>query len=292
MYERSVEEARQSLLEISLSASVSPPECDSVEDRTISGPNGGVPVRLYFPPRKQGKLLPILLYFHGGGFALGNIETHDGLCRYLAVNAGVIVVSVDYRLTPEHPFPAGLNDCYAVLERVASDLDGLGADSAKIYVCGDSAGGNLAAAVSIKARDEEGPEIALQILLYPVVDMDPKTDFPSREAFGGGDYFLSKGDMVWLSGMYVDDVAKFLDPLVSPLHAKSHADLPQALIVTAGFDPLVDDGRAYADKLLEAGVTTTYKCFETTIHGFLSFAGVLPVGQAGLDYVSEFIRDS
>lgn len=252
---------------------------------------GGTPVRIYRPAR-PGKTCATVLLFHGGGWALGSIETHDAMAREIAARANACVVSVAYRLAPEYPFPAGFDDCCTVARWADDRRAELGGFDAPLVVLGDSAGGNLAAAVSLWARDGGGPRIDLQILLYPVLDADPESDFASRTAHGDDPRLLSRQDMAWFSEMYLADGQDPSNPYVSPLRAGNLGGLPRALIITAGFDLLCDEGRAYHDGLIAAGSASTYHCFEGTIHGFVSFPDNISAGNEALALVAETIHNS
>lgn len=264
----------------------------ATEDTKVSGRGGSIPVRIYKPGTDTAGVRPIVLLFHGGGWALGSIETHDLMARSIARLANACVVSVGYRLAPEHPFPAGFDDCYDVLSWAAKNRDKLGGPEAPILVAGDSAGGNLAAAVAVAARDRKGPAIELQILLYPALDLVGEGPFPSRELFGGGDYFLGKRDITWLKGMYLTDLSDEENIFVSPLRTPDLSGLPPALIITAGFDPLRDEALAFHHRLCGAGVQSLYHCFNGTIHGFISFADNLAAGREALDLIAVAIRKS
>ncbi len=292
LHEMPVAGAREALAAISEASGYKGSHISAVEDRQISGPNGPVPVRIYWPDgASSDKPVPMLLFYHGGGFALGSIETHDSITRYLCDKAGIIVISVDYRLAPENPFPAGVEDCYAAFCWASKNAKELGGDAARIAVAGDSAGGNLAAAVSLMARDRKGPEIKLQLLVYPGVDMALEVSYPSYADFGGGEYFLGLADMKWLKGMYLGNDEDAKDMKASPLLYPDLSNLPPALIMTAGYDPLCDQGKHYADRLKAAGVQTEYECFSGAIHGFISFAGGLDIGVAGLDRLVGAVND-
>ncbi|MFT4581822.1 MAG: acetyl esterase [Gammaproteobacteria bacterium] len=255
------------------------------EDREIPGPNGSIALRIYTPRGLGGKNIPVLMFFHGGGWVIGDLETHDNMCRYYANEADVIVVAVDYRLAPEHRFPAGIEDCIAATKWVHDNAASFGGDSAKIAVTGDSAGGNMAAVVAQQARDQ----VAFQLLMYPATDFSA-TNYVSREQFGGGEYFLSSADMLWFGKLLFGDSNPAGDAKASPIEADSLAGLPPALTITAGFDPLRDEGKAYADALGAAGVVSEYKCYEGTIHGFLSFPGALEAGADGLKFAAERLK--
>ncbi|MXR51726.1 alpha/beta hydrolase fold domain-containing protein [Halovenus sp. WSH3] len=263
LHELSPPEAR----EVQEQLSQADPDIDlpTVEDRTIDGPDGEIPIRLY-DPRTEETETPLILFYHGGGFVVGSLDTHDGPCRKLAAETGYPVVSVDYRLAPEHPFPAGLNDCYAALEW-ASETDELGIDSGQIVVAGDSAGGNFAAAVSLLSRDRDGPEIAAQVLVYPVTGDAAETD--SYDQNGEG-YFLTTETMEWFHDQYLDDPIDEGNIYVAPRLAADLSDLPPATVVTAGYDPLRDDGALYAERLRDAGVEVSHHNFGGMIHGFFN----------------------
>ncbi len=254
------------------------------EDRTIDGPNGPIPIRI-FTPRESSEALPVLVQFHGGGWVIGDLDTHDNMCRYFANEADVIVVAVDYRLAPEHKFPAGVEDCVAATAWVHANAAGIGANPDKLAVTGDSAGGNMAAVVAQQMPDK----VAFQLLIYPATDFSD-TAYPSRQNFGSGEYFLSGEDMAWFGGHLTDDPQALLGPKGSPLAAKDLSGLPPALTVTAGYDPLCDEGKAYAEALAAAGVASEYKCYPGTIHGFVSFPGVLEAGRDGLALMAAKLK--
>jgi acetyl esterase len=243
------------------------------EDKSFPGPAGTVGVRVYTPLQSDAPLLPGLVFFHGGGFVLGDLETHDGLCRTLSNESGCRVVSVDYRLAPEHPFPAAVEDCFAATQWVSGHAAELGIDAARLAVGGDSAGGNLAAVVAMLAR-ESGPKLSFQLLIYPVTQLGgPDTPSMNENAKG---YFLEKASMDWFTRLYCPDLAFRGDARLSPLLASNIGGLPPAYVVTAGFDPLRDEGKAYADKLDAAGVPVTYVNYPGMVHGFFSFRALVP----------------
>ncbi|HVU20277.1 MAG TPA: alpha/beta hydrolase [Rhizomicrobium sp.] len=244
-----------------------------VEDRKIPGPAGEIPVRVYTPVDAKAEVLPGLVFFHGGGFVIGDLETHDDLCRCLANGSGCRVVSVDYRLAPECPFPAAVNDCYSATKYVAMHAADFGINPAQLAVGGDSAGGNLAAVVCQLAK-VDGPKIGFQLLIYPVTQLG-QPDMPSMKENEKG-YFLERESMAWFTRMYCPDATHYGDTRMSPLLAKDLSGLPQAYVATAGFDPLRDEGKAYADKLDAAGVPVTYVNYPGMIHGFFSLRGVIP----------------
>lgn len=280
--------ARAALEHLSRTLDIPPEEVARIDDRSLPGPNGPVPVRIYWPAVPAGSTPPILLLLHGGGFALGGIGTHDNMARYYCARAGVVVISVDYRRSPEHKFPAGIEDCYAVLQWASAHGGEIGANPARIALTGDSAGGNFSAAVCQAAKSRKGPAISFQALVYPSVDLSTGASYPSRQAFGGGEYFISLKDIAWIRDMYfADEAREGLSPLASPLLTSDLSGLPPALIITAGLDPLVDEGRLYHERLTAAGVPSEYRCFDGTIHGFLSFGGALEVGRQGLALVAD-----
>jgi len=264
-----------------------------VEDRTIQGPDGDIPVRIYTPSGDGPH--PLIAFFHGGGFVLGTLDSHDAPCRVIANEAEAVVVSVDYRLAPEHPFPAAVEDCYAATEWVAEHADELDGDPDRLAVAGDSAGGNLAAAVSLAARDRDGPAIAHQHLVYPVTDHREHTGaYPSREENATG-YFLTADSMAYFDRHYVPSWADRPNPYLSPIAADSHADLPSATVYTCGFDPLRDEGIEYADTLDEAGVEVEHRHYERLIHGIMNMVVDpidVPGGHELLADVAVDLRDA
>lgn len=275
LWSLSIADARQQLAAATAQLSPEAPLVAS-EDLTIAGGGADVPIRIYRPDR-NGKG-PMVLLIHGGGWALGSIETHDAIARTIASGADATVVSVEYRLAPEHPFPAGFNDCIAALAWCeAQCLPGQ-----SLVVMGDSAGANLAAALTLHVRDNHGPRIDAQILIYPCVDFTTSAPYVSRKQYGGGEYFLGQQDLDWLRGMYLTDAAETRNPFVSPMLAESLGGLPQALIVTAGHDLLCGEAQAYHRRLSEAGVPSRNLHFGGAIHGFLSFAGALASGRDAL----------
>jgi acetyl esterase len=225
-------------------------------------------LRVYRPV--LGETLPALMYFHGGGWTIGDVDTHDVLCRQLAVGARCVVFSVDYRLAPEYPFPAAVDDCLAATRYVADNAAQLKIQG--VAVGGDSAGGNLAATVALLARDAGGPAIAFQLLIYPATDQ--RLASASHQRNGQG-YLLTRDSMLYFRRAYLPNEKDWADWRASPLLAKSHAKLPPALVITAGYDPLLDEGRAYADKLRAAGVPVAYREFADMVHGFILFGGVI-----------------
>jgi acetyl esterase len=236
-----------------------------VESLEIPGEAGPLPARFYLPGRLPATPAPLLVYYHGGGWVVGDLDTHDGVCRFLAAAAGVAVLAVDYRLAPEHPFPAAVEDAWSSFAWAAENASRLGVDPARIAVGGDSAGGNLAAGVSILARAEGGATPAMQLLIYPVTDS--AGEFPSRRMFGDG-FLLTKVDMDSFEGHYLPPGTNAGDPRVSILEAPDLSNLPPAYVATAGFDPLRDEGEAYAMRMREAGVRVGLRRHPGLIHGF------------------------
>jgi acetyl esterase len=237
----------------------------SVTDDRIAAAGRDIPIRIYVPDGKGA--FPAIVYFHGGGWATNNLDTHDEFCRKLSSGTGSLVGSVDYRLAPEAKFPAGLDDAAAAVQWTAQHAMELNADASQIVVAGDSSGGNFAAALCLRFRDENGPHIAGQILYYPATDYhEPGTK--SYQSFSEG-YALTAADMAWFWDLYLPDKSAADNPYASPLRAKDLRGLPPALIITAEYDPLVDEAYAYATRLRESGVPTRYSCYEGTVHGFL-----------------------
>jgi acetyl esterase len=258
----------------------------SVEDLKIPGRQGQIPIRIY--TAEGSGVRPVIVYYHGGGWVVGNLETHDNVAGYLANASGGIVVSVDYRLAPEHPFPAAVEDAYAALEWASGNAAQLGGDPGRIAVAGDSAGGNLAAVVSLMARNEDGPRVSCQALIYPVTDL-LSFETGSHRDFAAG-FFLTKEAMEWFRSHYLQDPEDRRNPYASPLLAQDHGNLPPAVVVTAQFDPLRDEGEAYAAKLGQAGVPVEVIRYDGMIHGFVSFLGLLDQAEDALDRVADRIR--
>lgn len=281
----SVAEARQALLTLFATSEEREP-VHKVEDRKIPGPGGPLPVRIY-TPSGSGRL-PMLVYFHGGGWVLGDLETHDAPCRALANAAGCIVVAVDYRLAPEHKFPAAAEDCYAVTKWVVLNAAALGGDPTRIAVGGDSAGGNLAAAVTLMARDRGAPSFTYQLLVYPVTDYAFTTASYQENADG---YFLTKGLMQWFWNHYLPTEADGQNLYASPLRDTREAEkLPPVLVITAEFDPLRDEGEAYAARLRKAGVPVVLTRYNGMIHGFFSLGTVLEQGKKAMAEAAAGLR--
>jgi acetyl esterase/lipase len=265
-----------------------PPEVGLVRELSADGPYGAIPLRLYRPiGRAADARLPVLVYYHGGGWVIGDLETHDTLCRELANGAGCAVVAVDYRLGPENRFPAAVDDCIAATRWVRTNAADLGIDPALLAVGGDSAGGNLAAVVTIAMRDSGDPPIAFQLLIYPATDM--RRTAPSHTSNGQG-YVLTSDTITYFHDHYIDDAAHDLDWRASPLLHPDLSRLPPAFVLTAGFDPLRDEGRQYADALSAAGVPAQYVCFERQIHGFITMGRVIAEANTAVDLCAAALR--
>jgi len=248
-----------------------PPAVARVEDLALDLPGRTLPARLYVPADAANPA-PLVVFYHGGGWVIGTLETHDATCRALARASGAAVLSVGYRLAPEHPYPAPVDDCYDALVWAAAHADELGCDPRRLAVAGDSAGGNLSAAVSIMARDRGGPALRHQLLIYPVTDDD--FSLPSYVENGGGDFFLSNAMMRWFWDRYLGDVADA--PLARVGRTPDLSGLPSATVITAEFDPLRDEGMAYAARLEQAGIAVDAAVAPGMIHGFFSMFQAVP----------------
>lgn len=248
------------------------PDVDEVRDLQAAGPHGPIALRLYRPLGGGTAVLPVLVYFHGGGWTIGDLDTHDTLCRELANGSGCAVVAVDYRMGPEHRFPAAIDDALAATRWVRREAAVLGVDAERLAVGGDSAGGNLAAVVALAARDAGDLPIAFQLLIYPATDM--RREHASHVRNGKG-YLLTRESIAYYHDHYIDDPRHDLDWRASPLLASDFTGLPPALLITAGHDPLVDEGADYARRLSAAGNRVSYVCFERQIHGFITMGRVL-----------------
>lgn len=263
-----------------------PAEVARVEDRTFAGPGGDVPVRIYRPTDEAGPQ-PVLVWFHGGGWVLGSIAGSDLTCRELAVRAGVVVVSVGYRLAPEHPYPSGVDDCFAALVWVAAAAGELGVDPARVAVGGDSAGGNLAAVVALAARDAGGPSVRFQLLVYPVTDA--LMSYPSMRDNGQG-YMLTDDSMKWFVELYLGDNGDPKDPRVSPIYADDLSGLPPALVITAEFDPLRDEGEAYGARLKQGRVAAEVSRYDGMIHGFFGMGAMVEAARPATAEAADALR--
>jgi acetyl esterase/lipase len=269
---------------------------ERVEAVEIPGPARPIGARLYTPhlsPADAGTAAaasadqPLLVYCHGGGWVIGDLDTHDDPCRFLAANSGAKLLSVDYRLAPEHPFPAAAEDALAAFEWAVAQAERLGADPGRIAVGGDSAGGNLAAAVCLMARDAGAPSPAMQLLIYPVTETAGTA--PSRKTFGEG-FLLTRGDMDWFEERYLPPGVDREDPRVALLNAPDLSGLPPAYIATAGFDPLRDEGDAYAQRLREAGVPVALRRHPGLVHTFANLTAVCPSARAAMLEAAAALR--
>ncbi len=258
-----------------------------VENRKVPGPAGEIPVRIYRPAEKTNG---ILVYFHGGGWVIGDLESHDWLCRALANTSRCAVVSVDYRLAPEHPFPAGPEACYAATVWASHNAEALGSDANHLAVGGDSAGGNLAAVISIMARDRGGPRIRHQMLIYPATDAAMNT--ASQNEFAQDGFVLSRADMEWFWGHYLHDKRDGENPYASPARSRDLRGLPPADVVTAEYDPLRDEGESYAEQLKKAGTQVTLKRYAGVVHGFVSLAAAIDQGKTAIRELAERMNAS
>ena len=259
-----------------------PDEVDEIVDLLIPGPAGPLRVRVYRP--RSTELLPALVWFHGGGWVVGNLDTHDPVCRAIANRAPCVVVSVDYRLAPEHPYPAAVDDAWAATEWVVQEALSLGADASRIAVGGDSAGGNLAAVVALRARDN-GLPLAMQALVYPVIDFNLASESYERLATGLN---LTRAKMEWYWKAYLGD-ADGTHPDASPLRAADHSGVAPALVLTAEHDPLVSEGEAYADRLNAHGVPVTLTRYDGMIHGFIRMPGLVAEADAAIGEVAAAV---
>ena len=262
-----------------------PTPVSSIEDTSLPGPDGPVPVRIYRPSLDS--ITPVVVYFHGGGWVMGSPEMSDEFARQLCSGSECTVVSVDYRLAPETPFPGGLEDCYAATAWTAENAEALGVDATRLAVAGDSAGGNLAAAVCLLARERGGPAIAHQLLIYPVTDDDFERPSYVDNAEG---YLLTRDMMRWFWEQYLADPAEADNPLVAPLKADL-SGTPGATVITAGYDPLRDEGNALAERLAAAGVPVELRQFPGMVHGFLTLAGGLTQTGVAMDYQCQRLRE-
>lgn len=288
MTEMTPDEARAFQLAGVTKTNLDPEPVHRMEDQSIDGPGGPLGLRIYWPSDKAD--LPLCVYLHGGGFVIGNLDTHDPLCRRLANRSGVIVVSVDYRLAPEHRYPAAVEDSSAALDWVAANAAALGGDAARIAISGDSAGGNLAAVAAHRSVDAGGPGLRCQALIYPVTDHG-RGDHETRRTMG--EIFpIPTPVMEWFHAHYFGHADSVLEPDASPLRREDLSGLPPTLVLTAGLDPLCSEGRAYADRLEAAGVAVRYTQYDRTIHGFLQMGRVIPCAQDAIDEVGDYLAEA
>jgi len=283
----SAAEARRLYRETRLELAPARVPVEEARDFLFLGAGGDVKARYYRPlGEKPGAALPAVVYFHGGGWTCGDLDTHDSVCRGIAVHGRCAVVAVDYRMGPEHKFPAAVEDAMAAVTWVGANASSLRIDVSRLAVAGESAGGNLAAVAAIALR-ESGPRLAMQVLVYPVVDQASDTDSLRRFAHG---YSLTIELLRWYQRQYLRDEGDRADWRASPLRARDHSRLPPAYIVTAGFDPLLDEGHAYADRLTQAGVPVVYECFEGQIHGFLPMGGAIAAARHAHARIGQMLR--
>jgi acetyl esterase len=284
----SAPEAREFYLAARLVSNPEPPELESVQPLAIPAPHGAIAARIYTPKklRKTDGLAPCLVFFHGGGWVIGDLETHDVVCRKLAQEGELIVISVDYRLAPEHKFPVAVDDAITSTKWIAANAGKLGIDASRLMVGGDSAGGNLAAVVSLAARDGNGPKIAGQVLIYPATDFSMKHPSHSEPETS---ILLTHSVIRWFSNHYLDG-ADINDWRASPARAKTLAGLPPAYVLTAGADPLRDEGDEYAKRLKEAGVAVTYRHFPGQFHGFFTMGKLLQQANVAASEIGVWLK--
>jgi len=284
----SVEQAREQFARTRAPFLAPAQEVGALSNLAIPGPAGRLRVRVYSPMgSRRGEPLPAMVYFHGGGWVFGDLDSHDPLCRELCNSARCVVVSVDYRRAPEHRFPAAVDDSIAAARYVAEHAADFGIDASRLAVGGDSAGGNLATVVALTLRDQGGPRLAFQVLIYPVTDF--AMDAPSYTSIANG-YTLTRDRMRYFSEQYLRGPQDVGDWRASPLKAPDLSHLPPALIIAAGHDPLVDEGKAYADRLAAAGVPVTYTCYDGVVHGFASMAGAMDDGHTAISEAAAALR--
>ncbi len=282
-------EAARALTDMQNPYDPKPKKMAKTYDLLIPGPESNLTIRIYEPETELPGPLPCLVFFHGGGFVIGSIKSHDAIASNLAAKAECIVVSVEYRLAPETKFPGAVDDTFMAFQWVINHANELGINARKVAVAGDSAGGCLAAVTAMQCRDRGIALPVLQLLIYPVTDLS--SDSVSKLEFADG-YYLTKAMMDWFKTLYLNHNSEQTNPRVSPLLAKSHNNLPPARIITAGFDVLRDEGKAYADKLVSSGIDVVHSCYTDMFHGFLSFSGLLAQGQAALDECTDALRNA
>ncbi|MCW3840477.1 alpha/beta hydrolase [Micromonospora yasonensis] len=286
LYTQTLAEARAADLAAIRAGSGAVEPVHEVRDTQVPGPDGPLPVRIH-RPAGDGPL-PTLVYFFGGGWTLGSVDTADGICRRLANATGCQTVTVGYRLAPEHRFPAAVDDCYAALRWLAAHADEVGVDPDRLAVGGDSAGGNLAAAVTLLARADGGPRLVAQLLVYPNTDQRPG---PAPARADEDPLLFNRHSVAWYRQHYLTDPADAAHPLASPLLAEDLSGLPPALVITAEHDPLRDEGERYAARLREAGVPTEATRYPGMIHGFFAMPGVFDAGRRAQEQAAAFLRD-
>ena len=285
LHELTVTEARKAAL-VKIPKRSTPAPIALITNQTVPGPVGDIPVRIY-TPEGIGPFA-LLVFFHGGGFVVGSLDSADQICRTLCWGAGCVVVSVDYRLAPEHKFPAAPDDCLAATRWAAEHATEFNADPTRLIVAGDSAGGNLATVTALRIRDEGGPALSGQLLLYPVADYHtPPT--PSYLANADG-YLLTRDTMIWFWEHYLNSASEASDPHASPLRAPDLRSMPPALVITAELDPLRDEGERYAERLQLAGVPTVLSRYDGMIHGFLLFGDMFEESRGAISEATAWLR--
>jgi acetyl esterase len=284
----SPEQARESRNPMMITNGGPPETVAHVEDRIIPGPAGGLPVRIYTP--EGNAPFPILVYYHGGGWVIGNIDTHNGICAALANRADCIVVSVDYRLAPEHRFPAAADDAYGAVRYIADHAREFGGKSEKIAVGGDSAGGNLATVACLMAKDRKAPDINFQLLVYPVTDLsNTKTESYRNHADG---YNLTRDGMIYFRNHYLAEESDRHHPYASPLLAPDLTGLPPAFVIAAEFDVLLDEGKAYADRLKASGNMVAYVLYDDMIHAFFNMSACVDRACEAIDQAGGALKNA
>jgi len=282
-------EARAYYLQARLVTNPEPPELARVAQLAIPAPHGAIPARIYRPkqPRLQDGLAPALVFFHGGGWVIGDLDSHDVVCRQLADAGALVVIAIDYRLAPEHKFPAAIDDAIAATKWIAANARELGIDASRLSIGGDSAGGNLAAVVALAARDGDGPKLAGQVLIYPAVDFAMTHGSHSEPETS---VLLTHNVIRWFRDHYLNGTADIHDWRASPARAEKLAGLPPAYVLTAGADPLRDEGNEYAARLKQAGVPVTYKHFPGQFHGFFTMGKLLQQANVAVAEIGAWLK--
>lgn len=289
MWEKTPEQARLEFIALSQFADSKAAPIGKIEQIEAPGPAGPIPLRIYTPVAAGSAALPALIFFHGGGFVIGDLDCYEGLCRSLTNESNCRVISADYRLAPEHRFPAAVEDCFAVAKWIEEQAPDLGVDPNRLAIAGDSAGANLAAVTCLLAKQNKGtPRFAFQLLIYPVMGFGPEN---STRPFGTG-YLLENRTIEWFRDHYLPKDFDRNDPRLSPLAADDLSGLPPAYIVTAGFDPLRDEAIAYAEKLKQAGVKVSHMDYPTMIHGFFSMQALIPLSSEAIGAAAHAVRDA